>query len=199
MDNSLIHEIIRLGQVHHLMLLRCTNPKNSSYKNYGGRGIYICDDWLDVANFVKWSLDNGSAKGLHIDRIDNNGPYAPWNCRYVTPAVNMTNKRPGIRPGKKIAEAFGEIKTLTEWSKDSRCVVAYGTLRRRIDKFGWPPEEALTIKNKKDRPNRVCANGHPLIPDNIYHRGNGYDICKICAKEQAKEHYGRRKDGGMVK
>lgn len=184
-----ITEIIRLAQVHRLMLDRCTNPKTASYPNYGGRGIYICEEWLDRVEFIRWSMANGSAKGLHIDRIDNDGPYAPWNCRYVTPTVNMNNRRPGRRPGKKIAEIFGETRTLAEWAKDSRCVVSYSTLRRRIDDFGWFPEEALTVKNKKNRKSRICSQGHPLTPDNVYVRGNGYEICKICAKTQAKKTY----------
>ena len=184
MNLELITEMGRLGGVYKGIIERCYNQEHNSYPDYGGRGIYVDDDWHNIGAFAEWSINNGSGPGLQLDRIDNDGPYASWNCRYVTPSVNSNNRRSNNR-----VTIYGETMTMTEWSRDPRCVVSMATLRRRIDNFGWPPEEALTIKNKKDRPNRVCANGHPLTPDNVYHRGNGYDICKICAKNQAKNTY----------
>lgn len=73
---------------------RCYNEKTKAYKNYGGRGIYMVEEWLcDVEKFASWCLENGWQKGLQIDRIDNDGPYAPWNCRFVTRRTNCRNKR----------------------------------------------------------------------------------------------------------
>lgn len=74
------------------MKTRCLNPKNSGYKYYGGRGITICERWLN--NFENFLLDVGRAPSskLSIDRIDNNGNYEPGNCRWATLLQQNQNK-----------------------------------------------------------------------------------------------------------
>ena len=73
---------------------RCYNTKGSQYKNYGGRGIEVCGDWLNHPNiFIGWALDNGWEKGLRIDRIDNDGNYCPENCRFVNHTESNHNTR----------------------------------------------------------------------------------------------------------
>lgn len=72
---------------------RCENPKREKYKDYGGRGIKVCDEWHNVSNFVSWALNNGYEKGLQLDRKDNNGNYCPENCHFVTPKENSRNRR----------------------------------------------------------------------------------------------------------
>ena len=162
---------------------RCANPKNKGYPDYGGRGIYVCDDWADFRPFAEWALTNGYHRSLQLDRIDNDGPYSPENCKYVTASENSNNRR-----SNSWLTAFGETKTLTQWSRDPRCVVTQSTLRRRIDKFGWIPEEAITLKSRKNR-TRYCPQGHLLTEETTYQRGNGYRMCAECAKEQQKKQY----------
>lgn len=82
-----------LQRVFHSMHQRCENPNDRGYKNYGGRGIYVCKEWNDMKAFYDWSVENGYDHGLQIDRIDNDGPYAPWNCRWVTAKENAQNTR----------------------------------------------------------------------------------------------------------
>ena len=80
---------------------RVLNPKNKNYMDYGGRGVKVCDEWLDVQNFYDWAMSNGyeENKGLSIDRIDNNGNYEPSNCRWVTQIIQSRNQR--IRTNNK--------------------------------------------------------------------------------------------------
>ena len=72
---------------------RVLNPKNKQYNDYGGRGITICDEWLDVQNFYDWAMENGYSDELSIDRIDNDGNYKPSNCRWTTPTIQSRNQR----------------------------------------------------------------------------------------------------------
>lgn len=71
---------------------RCLSKNNTEYKNYGGRGITVCDEWLDFENFYKDMGDQPTTKH-EIDRIDVNGNYEPSNCRWVTKSLNIHNKR----------------------------------------------------------------------------------------------------------
>lgn len=76
------------------MRRRCTDPKFKSFKDYGGRGIQVCSEWLDYKTFHDWAVTHGYQEGLELDRRDNNGSYSPDNCRFVTRLENARNKRP---------------------------------------------------------------------------------------------------------
>lgn len=72
---------------------RCKNPNGSRYYTYGARGITVCAEWDgSFSKFKDWAMGNGYAKGLQIDRIDNNGNYEPGNCRFTTLKENNRNK-----------------------------------------------------------------------------------------------------------
>lgn len=123
---------------------RCYDKNAVNYKNYGGRGITICNEWLNnFKAFYDWSMLNGYKKGLTIDRIDNNGNYEPSNCRWVTREVQNNNKRTC-----NYLTYNGETHTIKEWSVikglDYRC------LQQRITVLKWDIEKALNKPNKKD-------------------------------------------------
>lgn len=72
---------------------RCNNPNDRRYKDYGGRGIALCNEWNDYRAFEEWSMNNGYSKELELDRIDNDKGYSPDNCRWVERIVNNHNRR----------------------------------------------------------------------------------------------------------
>ena len=75
------------------MIARCEYPKHPHYKDYGERGISVCEEWHDYEKFRAWAIKNGYSDNLTIDRIDNNGNYEPSNCRFITIKEQMLNKR----------------------------------------------------------------------------------------------------------
>lgn len=131
----------KLSAVWCAMKNRCCNPKVHNYKNYGGRGISVCEEWrVSYKNFRRWALNNGYSQGLEIDRINVNGDYEPSNCRFVTRSVNQRNKR-----NNSIFQIGGERKTLAEW-----CEI-YNTNHSRVIarlKYGWDIEKALSTAKK---------------------------------------------------
>lgn len=129
----------RLYQVWASMKSRCLNQNHNAYSNYGGRGITVCDLWVDsFSDFRDWAYSAGYTVGLLIDRIENNNGYYPDNCRWVTHSASQNNKRNNV-----IVTAFGETKTITEWSRDPRYTGTLNSLRKRVA-AGWSPERALT-------------------------------------------------------
>ena len=84
----------RLYKTYCHMIERCHNPKNKDYKRYHERGIGVCDEWRkDIKVFFDWALNNGYNDDLTIDRINNNEGYSPDNCRWVTMAIQNSNKQ----------------------------------------------------------------------------------------------------------
>lgn len=87
-------ENTRLYSIWESMKQRCTNPNTAHYKNYGGRGICVCDAWLySFPLFAEWALSNGYDDTLTLDRIDVNGNYEPENCAWATWDEQCYNKR----------------------------------------------------------------------------------------------------------
>lgn len=119
------------------MKKRCYNPNHISYKNYGGRGIFVCEQWLnDFQLFRTWAMENGYNEKLTIDRIDNDGNYYPENCRWATVRQQSNNKRNNYK-----VTLNGVTKNLTEWV--NLYGITYSAMKYRI-KIGWSIEDALT-------------------------------------------------------
>lgn len=102
----------RLYKIWYGMKRRCYDKRMKSYKRYGGRGIKICDEWLnDFMNFYDWAIKNGYNDNLSIDRKDNDGDYKPSNCRWATDLTQARNHQNTI-----CLELFGYEKPLAEWN-----------------------------------------------------------------------------------
>ena len=95
------------------MKARCLNHKSVSYRNYGGRGIGICDEWLSFESFHEWAIANGYEDGLQLDRIDNDGDYCPNNCRWVSRDENMRNKS-----NNRLVTICGKTQCASEWIRE---------------------------------------------------------------------------------
>ena len=120
------------------MKRRCYNPKDSGYKNYGGRGISVYKGWMDFPMFKDWALLNGYKTNLTIDRVDNDGNYEPSNCRWADKKTQANNTRKN-----KIYEFNGDKGTMAFFAEKYN--VAYGNLVHRL-KSGYPIEAALFAK-----------------------------------------------------
>lgn len=103
----------RINIIYNGMKARCYNSNTPEYKNYGGRGIKMCDEWLDnYWNFENWAINNGYKNNLSIDRINNDENYEPNNCRWATRIQQQNNTR-----NNKFVIYKGERKTIAEWSR----------------------------------------------------------------------------------
>ena len=129
----------RLYGIYCGMKARCYNKNRKSYKDYGGRGIKVCDEWLnDFEAFRNWAFKNGYSNDLSIDRIDNDGDYEPDNCRWVNRKQQNRNKRTN-----RIIEIDGKKQTLTDWCNEVG--IGRHTVLDRINK-GWNEKDAVLTK-----------------------------------------------------
>lgn len=94
------------------MKQRCLNPKCRAYRNYGARGIGVCDEWMEFEPFCEWALNNGWEKGRDLDRVDNDGDYEPSNCRWTTRRENVNNRR-----NTTMLTVDGVTRPGTEWAR----------------------------------------------------------------------------------
>ncbi len=129
----------RIYNIWRSMRQRCNNPNTINYKDYGGQGITVCDEWNNSFEaFYEWAMVNGYEEHLTIDRIETSKNYCPENCRWVSQKVQQNN-----RSNNRYIEFNGVKHTLGEWS--SITGIKIGTIWDRLQR-GWTVEETLTKK-----------------------------------------------------
>lgn len=126
----------RLYNIWHGMIQRCECRSDARYKNYGARGIFVCRDWHDFQSFLDWAIINGYSDKLSIDRINNDGPYSPDNCRWTNCVIQSNNRRKN-----RIINYNGETNTLSEWCR--KLGLKYKTVSRRLE-IGHSLEDAFS-------------------------------------------------------
>jgi hypothetical protein len=147
----------RLYGIYLGMKGRCYNPNYDSYKYYGGRGIKVCDEWLEnYLNFKSWALDNGYTEKLTIDRIDVNSDYKPSNCRWATLEEQANNKTDNA-----YIEYNGKSQTLRQWCNELD--LDYKLI---VERFHQPCWKDKSIEEKFFTPKRVA---HTLTYNNETH------------------------------
>lgn len=121
---------------HHIKT-RCYDDAHERYKNYGGRGISMCDEWKNNPRaFILWALENGYRDGLTIERIDTNGNYCPENCRWATQKEQQNN-----RTNNRTITYKGKTQTIAQWAEETG--IKYTTLWQRIYRYNWSIEKAM--------------------------------------------------------
>lgn len=138
--NAVVHGLARTKQQHSLYRIwagiktRCYNPNVRNFHRYGGRGIVMCAEWIDdPVAFIHWGLTHGWKPGLTIDRKDNDGPYSPDNCQFITRDEQAANRRDTIR-----LTWHDETLHLAGWAE--KLGMSRGTLHDRYKRGVRPPE-----------------------------------------------------------
>lgn len=131
----------RLYNIWDTMKQRCLNANQKDYKNYGGRGITVSEEWLEFSNFYNWSMANGYRDNLSVERVNVNGNYEPSNCLWVTTKEQARNTR-----RNHFYTYNGESKTIAEWSELSG--IPPKTLRYRIIN-NWDAEDIFSPRAVK--------------------------------------------------
>jgi hypothetical protein len=155
------------------MTQRCWDKNATSYRNYGGRGVEVCQSWRNFDNFAKWAIKSGFHPGLQIDRINNDGNYEPTNCRFVTPRENCTNKRTNIHTEKDIERLIYDYVTTFITSKE--LAIKYndsqGNINNILNKRTWDIKtkydsfipEATYLRKSISADHRKLWNGRQIL------------------------------------
>lgn len=184
----------RLAGIYYKMLRRCNSPKDARYKNYGGRGIKVCEEWSNPDDgffaFYEWAINNGYSKELTLDRIDVNGNYEPSNCRWITNSEQQRNKTVN-----HIVFYNGQEMVITDAAKEVG--VSPNTLKHRMKISN--DASFIYYKGHHNRWRSVIGyspNGERIVYKSIHEASqlsgvSAGNIVKVCKGE-------RRQAGGYV-
>ncbi|MFF0790404.1 hypothetical protein [Streptomyces spiralis] len=171
------------------MIRRCHNPNADNYPRYGGRGIHVCPEWRESFDKFLADVPPRPARGYTLERIDNDGPYAPGNVRWATPAEQARNTR-----ANHYLTARGQTRLLEDWVEITG--IPKSTLFNRI-KAGWTDEQVVNTPVRPKAPDnsilpadtRRLALEHGLAPETVASRiRRGWDLNRALTQPAARRH-----------
>ena len=159
------------------MIERCESVSHAAYSRYGGRSIRVCAQWHDPKTFIEWALSHGWQKGLHIDRIDNDGGYDPLNCRFITGSENSLRSSSPPSENKRKTQCkhghlFDSTNTIIRPNGERSCRTCKNLRLRGI--------------NSARRLRRIAAGlcvDCGRVSDDVYRR------CQSCRADRNKQRY----------
>lgn len=156
---------------------RCFNANDSSFENYGGRGITMNPTWrISFAAFLRDVGERPSSRHS-LDRINPNGNYEPGNVRWATPKEQQNNRRNNRR-----VTVNGETMTIAQWA--DKTGITSRIIHFRIWRLGWTPEDAVTTPRKRTINKSECAKGHVLEGVDLYVSPSGRRMCMACFRDR---------------
>jgi hypothetical protein len=195
MRNQHLHP---LYSVYHGMKQRCYNPNIKQFHDYGGRGIVVCERWL--AAFDNFIIDMPTRHpGQEIDRIDNDGPYSPENCRWSTHKENMRNRRNTV-----FVTIGGVEHLLSELAEKYK--LKPDTIKERAEK-GMVFSDVVSstrfrnltglalggeANGDKRRAATHCKNGHEFTDANTSMTRQGWRVCRTCKRDRQRQYVNRK-------
>lgn len=124
------------------MKTRCSNPRQRAYADYGGKGIKVCQRWIDSFDAFLQDVGRRPSPIHSLDRIDVRGDYCPENCRWATPHEQSRNTTQN-----RMITAFGKTQCLLDWSRETG--IPRETIKNRMVRHGMSAEAALTPGDRR--------------------------------------------------
>jgi hypothetical protein len=147
-DGSIPRGIAREYAAWQQMKNRCLNPNDKRFADYGGRGITVCDRWVNTYENFLADMGRRPSSRHSLDRVDVNGNYEPSNCRWATNREQSRNRRDNHR-----LTLNGKTQSLIEWQEETG--IHWATIKARLD-TGWSVERALTEPVNTKKRNRYA-------------------------------------------